>query len=130
MNNNENNNLDMNKPKTEKEYYVTKLEKYKESNKEENVCIMLYSITASIGGMAIVVGSSIDVFNIWGVISGLGIVSGTYGLTMLAIAIAKKAGLESSINAIKEKLELLDLQNNQNINENSINSGEEKGRNR
>lgn len=41
-------------------------------------------------------------------------------ISAIAITIAKKAGLENRINAIKEKLELLDLQNN--------NNEEEKGR--
>ncbi len=125
MNNNENNNLDMNQPMNEKEYYVKKLEKYEELNERE------WNNFAAGAVMAVCATA----FVCYGIMSqdsngfvGFGLEFGS--ILVIANAIAEKAGLESRINEIKEKLELLELQNKQNFDEtnNFNNYEEEKGR--
>lgn len=133
MNNEDNNSLDMTNIKTENEYYVKKLEKYEESNEKTKKDIFTQCMIATCAIFIVGLCSSNlainpDEYIASAIMSVGGSVGLVMSLTSVAFAIAKKAGLESRINAIKEKLELYKLQNNQNINENSINYGEEKGR--
>lgn len=133
MNNEDNNNLDMTNIKNEKEYYVKKLEKYEESNEKTKKDIFTQCMIATCAIVTVGIWSGNLAINPDKYMtSAIMIIGGSVGLTMsltsVALAIAKKVGLESRINAIKEKLELYKLQNNQNINENSINYGEKKGR--
>ena len=130
MNNNENNGLNMNQPMSEKEYWVTKLEKYEELNEQKKLDILKGCAIAICAIVSIGIASSNIVVNSDEYISSslvdvVGSGAGFISFAYVACSIAKKAGLESRINAIKEKLELYDIQNNQN-NDNE----EEKGRNR
>lgn len=132
MNNNENNNnnnLDMNQSMNEnvKEYYVTKLEKYEELNEQARKSVYVSSILVSLCALMLVYSATIDVEDIsmfGGIIASL---TGIVGIYSLACDIAKKVGLESRINAIKEKLEIYNLQNNQNFDESQENIGYYKG---
>lgn len=144
--NNEDNNLDMNKPMSKKEYYITKLEKYEELNKQTQKDIFLLCSLTILPIIFILLSSVNSIVNpdeyILSTIVGAG---GSVGLIMtlssVASSIAEKAGLESRINAIKEKLELLDLKSNTDYDEKYSQSEdyyepilgfdeEEKGRNR
>lgn len=140
INNKDNNNLDMNKPRNEKEFYVKKLEKYKELKDEQLLNIIANCVISSfvVIEMIMVIENYITLnnpnfvyneylanFSIKELFSGicLGTVALSIASLSVAYSVAKKAGLESRIKAIKKKLELLDLQNNQNNN-----YEEEKGR--
>lgn len=131
MINNENNNLDMNQPTNEnvKEYYVEKIEEYEELNEKARKSVYISSIIVSICTLMLVYSPTIDDGNI-SVLSGVFAgINGFAGIYSVACDIAKKAGLESRIHAIEEKLELLELKNNQNFGENNENiNNDEKGR--
>lgn len=133
--NNENNNLDMNQPTNEnvKEYYVKKIKKYEELNERENKNLNLNVLNSALIGMLMLIMLGYNIkydMNpiLYTVINVSGIVPFISLIRDIAINIAKKSGLESRINEIDEKLELWELQNKQNINENSMNYEEEKGR--
>lgn len=70
----------------------------------------IFLITLSSSGVAVGEYNSVGVIQsvLGGIYSGVGGLS----LSYLALSIAKKAELESRINEIKEKLELLDLKSN------------------
>lgn len=124
--NNENNNLDMTNLKTKKEYYVEQLEKYEKLNDKEG---KLISINVAMATVAICVCTGGIMYHNSLALTAIGGIFGS--ISLLSFSIAKKAGLESRINAIKEQLELYKLLNNRSCEEiqDDENYLEEKGRN-
>ncbi len=107
-----------------------KLEKYEELSKEQGSKISTAAFVATEGIIIIMIGT--NMYNSFDFIYPTIFGSVLVGTSIWGIAttIAEKAGLESRINEIKEKLELYKSQNNQSVGENSdgINYEEEKGR--
>lgn len=99
------------------------MEKYEEMNEETRKSVLFDAFLTSAAALILVNSLTLDNVGMSMFAGIIAIAHGTVGIYSVASDIAKKAGLESSINAIKEKLELLDLQNNQNNN-----NEEEKGR--
>lgn len=140
MDNENNNNLDMNQPKTEKEYYVKELEQYNELTEEikgvvNMTCAQLLAGTVFLGFM---VSNSVNtvltdgpnvLYGIGALLSGITGGCLTFrGLKGLIVSISLSTAYINGKTNLEEKLELLDLQNNLDINENAINNEEEKGR--
>lgn len=117
--NNENDNLDISKPKTEKEYYVKKLEKYEELDEKIKKDIFIHCMITTISIVTIGMFTSNLVVNpeayyISSVsMSVCGALCLTLSLASVACSIAKKAGLENRIMELNEALELYELQSNQ-----------------